>query len=371
MAFGSSVWVAWRFALAKVADPRTRVLIVVAFATAPAALYPLLYDVHPNVVAVPFVMLTLFGFATDRVRLVILAGVAASLLREDVALALVIFGLLNLRTRTKQAVPLIVIGLSAMVLWLALPRGPSFGYGIFYGYIDPSHPVETLARIPGVVWAGGLLVLWAIAVFLPWIISRGLDWRPLLVVLVAGAPYLLAESAIAKTVAFQYWALAPVFLFAAAVHTGATVVGVRRTAFGMFTALAFLGGPFVTGLLGSGGFGLTDLERVIAERRPLVVAAHRAVSCIDPDATVAMMSQLTPLTGHFREVRLLPAPFEDLTGEAGDVMQQADPDLEPTFLLANEIPSAATAYTRSPSNPLVWYREDVESSAIERCLMSS
>jgi hypothetical protein len=214
-------------------------------------------------------------------------------------------------------------------------------------------------------------VLWAIAVFLPWIISRGLDWRPLLVVLVAGAPYLLAESAIAKTVAFQYWALAPVFLFAAAVHTGATVVGVRRTAFGMFTALAFLGGPFVTGLLGSGGFGLTDLERVIAERRPLVVAAHRAVSCIDPDATVAMMSQLTPLTGHFREVRLLPAPFEDLTGEAGDVMQQADPDLEPTFLLANEIPSAATAYTRSPSNPLVWYREDVESSAIERCLMSS
>jgi hypothetical protein len=114
-----------------------------------------------------------------------------------------------------------------------------------------------------------------------------------------------------------------------------------------------------------------ELAWEISARRSLVDYSHRAIPCIDEEATVAMISNLTPLTGQFRDVWALPHPFEALVfrhGEVEGIVRAAEPNTKPDVVLALELPSSARGYTRSAVNPLVWIKGGTVPSDLETCL---
>lgn len=367
-AFGASVFVAWRLAGLTVPDRVVRGMLVAAYATAPAALFALLFDVHGNVMAVPFVMTTLYGLIAGRPAWTVAGGIGACLLREDAAFAVLLIGLAYSRRGQRYALVLAMAAVICLAVWRLLPIGP--GYANSYGYVDLNDPLGTLSRIPGVVWSHGAVVFLPIVVLYPWVVMRRMDWRPLAVLAAISIPYLLAASPNLKVISFHYWVLAPVLMFAAVVTQAARATSRTKLAFVLAAALLLVEGPFVTAQLGPAGPSIYRLADQISARSSFVRASHAAIRCIDPNSTVALPIEASPLTGHFVDVRVLPHPFEPLVGTDGRtsrVMRPAE-STRPDFLITAYLPAVVTGYTRSSVNHLVWARGGEVPVELERCL---
>jgi hypothetical protein len=286
---------------------------------APAFLFPLFFDIHANIVALPFVLMAAYGFR-HRPNLAVIGGWLAAFSREDVAAVMVLLGLLHWKTTQGKLVA--GGGLFAIFGWL-LARSSTDGYAGLYGWIDQP------SRIFEVVWADGLVLLVVVALTLPWAFFD-LDWRYVSLAVAAAAPYVLVDSLPTASVGFQYYAL-PVTLIVAAVKLGS-----RRPVQVMTIAvLGILGGPFLTGILGPGGVTIPNLVQGIGERSTFISQAHEAIAWL-PDQPASIPTELSPLTGHLDEVYIFPHPFQPLTLTHGDqvrISRQATP-IRPQYVLA-------------------------------------
>jgi hypothetical protein len=374
MAYGVSVFLASRVIATNVSDPQLRKLLVISYALAPALLFAVFFDVHGNVLAAPFLMLCIWGLVSNRSTLTVAGGLGASLLREDTALLVLALGLLYARRRGKAWMVLVGAGLFSLIGWQLLRRPGLAGYGLFYGYVDPKQPMTALGAILSRVWSDGLLALLAIAVLLPWLLIARLRWRPLVALLLTGAPLLMADSLLAHSAGFHYWSNAPGLMLMASVSGRVSAAPARRSAAGILTLLMLTGGPLVTGLLGPGGAVAPQVVGSAWTHRGSIMIAHQAIGCLSPEKTVALTTELSPLTSHIRQVYLLPHPFEDLTGTHGEetvTLRNADKQARPDYLLTSHPPSEARDYLQSSINPLVWAADDLLLAQAESCLSNA
>jgi hypothetical protein len=271
------------------------------------------FDIHPNVVAIPFLLMAIHGFRQNP-RLAMIGGFLAALGREDVAAIVIALGLIHWSSLAGKV--LVVAGTMNLGFWL-LMRRQSSATGILYGWLDSP------ARIGEVIWADGLLILPLIALTVPWVFFP-LDKRYVALAGLASLPWILADSPIASTTGFHYWAL-PVSLMAASVRPGVK----KPIHSAVFAALGLAFGPFGFGFLSIGPSTIPRLATEIRQRLPYVLEAHRAISVV-PNVPISVSTELSPLTGHLSEVYILPHPFEPLYGTHGEVVVRTRPALDVT-----------------------------------------
>jgi hypothetical protein len=290
-----------------------------AYAMAPAFIFPLFFDIHANIVALPFVLMAAYGFR-HRPNLAVIGGLMAAFSREDVAAVIVLLGLLHWKTSEGKLVA--GSGLLSLVGWWLTRSGTG-------GYLSIGGWSAELGRVFGAIWGDGLLLLVVVALTLPWAFFD-LDWRYVFLAAVASAPYVLDDSLLRSSVGFHYYAL-PVTLMLAAVKPGS-----RRPVQVMTIAvLGILGGPFLTGILGPGGVTIPNLAQGIENRSAFIAEAHEAIAWL-PDQPASIPTEMTPLTGHLDVVYIFPHPFEHLTHTHGDQVRISRPamPIRPEYVLA-------------------------------------
>jgi hypothetical protein len=129
----------------------------------------------------------------------------------------------------------------------------------------------------------------------------------------AALPYFIADSSLAHTVAYHYWALPVTMMFAAIMSPAEN----RNPYVPAFILVGLIGGPFGIGWLGPGGVTIASLASQFRDQRAYIDEAHRAIGGL-PNTSVALTSELTPHTGHLDQVYVLPHPFHPLTATHGD-----------------------------------------------------
>ena len=363
LAYGVSMLLVWRLIQGSSFGRSERGLLLVGYAFAPALLFPLLFDVHSNVIAAPFLVLVLDGLIHDRRREALLAAIAAVGLREDVALLVGVLAVLYFPERRWSVVRLGVPAGLALIGWRIASIGtPRTGYTVFYGYLsidrgsaDLPSILEGLAKA---VWADGYILLWLLAVLLPWVFWRPLGARPIVALFIAGFPYLAANSLLAKSVGFHYWALTPALMVAAVIEKGSMRLSrARWMMFVTWLGVVLLGGPIGFGTLGPGGTTVASIARGSTERSDVIKTAHEALACVPRGQSAALISQLTPLSGHLSEVHLLPHPFAPVSLRHGRVeleLAVVNP-VWPEWVIGSDLPEAAQGhYELVTPNPMLW-----------------
>jgi hypothetical protein len=350
-----------------------RKLLTAAYALAPALTFPLLFDSHSNVMAVPFIVLLVDALIFDRPRQGLLAAIAAVGFREDVILLVVALAVVYARRRQWVWVRLGVPAAIAAVGWrFTTPGRPDTMLEIFFGYLRPYWESQdflgALSEMADRLWAGGLVALLAIAIVFPWIVVGRLGPRPLMALILAGSHYLLADSLLTKTAGFQYWALAPALMVASAVDGGGSGGSkARYQALGASIVIGTMAGPLAFGTLGPGGVTVASVLRTADSNAPLIEPAHRAIGCVPIDDLVAVISEVTPLMGQFPRVQLLPHPFEHAALVHGTEIRElplVNP-AKPDWVISPSLPSSAqSSYDQVESIPLLWRRNSPTPSRV-------
>jgi hypothetical protein len=363
--YGASVVCVWRVLERASIDHLGRKLLTAAYAFAPALTFPLLFDSHSNVMAVPFIVLLMEALIFDRPRQGLLAAIAAVGFREDVTVLVaalaIVYAKRNSWVWARLGIPVVI----ATVGWrITTPGRPDTMLEIFYGYLGPYWESQDFAgaisAMIDMLWSDGLVGLLVIAILFPWVVLGRLGTRPLIALGLAGSHYLLADSLLTKTAGFQYWALAPALMVASVVEAGRTQWSKARfRAFGASIVIGILAGPLAFGTLGPGGVTVASVLRNAGRNAPLITPAHRAIACVPDDDLVAVISELTPLTGQFPSVQLLPHPFERAALVHGTEIRELPMvnSAKPDWVVAPSLPlSARPSYDQVEGIPLLWRR---------------
>jgi hypothetical protein len=346
-------------------DDVGRKLLTAGYAFSPALTFPLLFDSHSNVMAVPFVVLLVDSLISDRPREGLFAAIAAVGFREDVILLVAALAVVYAKRRPWVWVRLGIPAAVASLGWrITTPGRPDTILEIFFGYLRPFWESRdfagALSEMADKLWSDGLVGLLAIAVLFPWVVMGRLGMRPLAALILAGSHYLLADSLLTKTAGFQYWALAPPLMVASVVEGGRRQWSrPRYLAMGASIALGTMAGPLAFGILGPGGVTVASVLRNADRNAPLIEPAHRAISCVPVDDLVAVISELTPLTGQFPRVQLLPHPFERAALVHGTEIRELPLSnvSKPDWVISPSLPSSArSSYDQVEGVPLLWRR---------------
>lgn len=365
IAYGTSIYFAWRFLARSHLSLTDRRLLLAAFALAPALTFSLFWDFHANVLAVPFMILLLDGLVFDRPGQALVAAIGASGFREDVAILVLVLAVVFGRRRPWAYLRLGVPAALCLSFWRLAAGEATVGYGTFYGYIADAATtggvLRVAVRVLETIWADGFLLVLAISVLFPWLLLSGVGLRPLVALAAAGFPYLAADSLIAKSVGFHYWVLAPALMLASVIdHTPTEGSQSRRFAFGVFLVFIVFAGPFGYGTLGPGGQTVSAIVRGSADRARTIELVHEGLACIGSEDTVSLMPEALALTGHLKSVHLLPHPFAPIVWQSGEVRTRFDvinPNW-PDWVVGSELPAAAQSqYSHVDGNPMVWSRQ--------------
>ena len=365
LCYGGSILCVWRMLQRTSIDDQGRKLLTVAYALAPTLTFPLLFDSHSNVMAVPFVVLLVDALIFDRPRQGVLAAIAAVGFREDVILLVVALAVVYARRRHWVWVRLGVPAAIAAVGWrVTTPGRPDTMLEIFFGYLRPYWESQdflgVLSEMADRLWSDGLVALLAIAVLFPWIVVGHLGTRPLAALILAGSHYLIADSLLTKTAGFQYWALAPALMVASVADGGGSEPSkARYQALGASIVIAAMGGPLAFGTLGPGGVTVASVLRTADSNAPLIEFAHRAINCVPINDLVAAISEVTPLMGQFPRVQLLPHPFEQGALVHGTEIRKlplVNP-AKPDWVISPSLPSSAlSSYDHVDGIQFLWRR---------------
>lgn len=373
-AFVISVLVASRLIRESI-EARDRVLVLVAYATAPAILFAVFFDFHANVLALPLVMLTLYGLSTKRDGLAIASSLVMVLAREDVAILALLIAIAEVRRNRRYTMVVAPAAMLALAGWalVTLEGMRSTGVTSLYSYIEMGDPTGSLTRMVGVVWAGGLLVFLLVTVLVPWLVARPLASRYLVVLLISSLLYLLADFPLTKTITVHYYVMAPPLLLTAVCQGRGRIFGRRRRLWVVGTMLGLVGGPLVTGLYGPESQEV--VFRTIGEihaNQQAIRATHLAIGCLPTESSLATTSAVTPLVPHFQAVQLLPYPFEpfsQLEEEGVALVPIGVPAEHPDYLVTDNAPLAARAlYTRSDLNEVLWSKAPQVPAGVDQCL---
>lgn len=301
---GAAIWFARRL---------TDGWIATAYALTPALMAAYFFDIHANVISLPFLLMCVYGFRHSP-KLAVIGGWLAAMGREDVALVILFIGLFHFRTLAGK---LVVLGaVPNLVLWYF--NRQEIVYNLYWGWFDEP------GRIFEVVWQDGLFLLSALALLIPWTFFK-LDWRYVALALLISVPWWLADSPIPSTTGFQYWAL-PVTLMLCAVRPERKPVQMAS-----FAGLGLVMGPLGLGLL---SFGPPSIPEMVGEIDWTgAQQAHSELARVD--GSVSLPASMTPLSGHIREVYIYPHPFEPLYHYSGDraFLAKEPIDVQPDYVI--------------------------------------
>jgi len=367
-----AVWITYSRCHQHVADRWARWLIPTAVALHPAVLYGVLYDVHAGVIALPIAALFTFGIVEQRRTIVLGAGLALTLFREDLAVVAVMTSLINLG-RVSRRVALVVATTGIAIVAAFLVRSGSGSPGTFslFGYVDIGDPLNTLVRAFSYLTEGGWVIAVIIVLLTPWIFIAVPAWRlavpPILVV----APLMFAASPVGRSLAFHYYAFIPVALAAATVdrlRIGQSIGHRRRVVATGLTAAWAIAGPLGLSMLAR-EYTQNSIPQIIEAQRAngeVARSLRAAIPCVAETGPLSVDGRVLPYLGNRHDVRLLPHPFEKLTFSTGlGVIPILDPEpsLRPVALITQLPPaSVASTYVRDAVVDVVWWRKDAVGS---------
>ena len=161
---GMTAWPLFRLSREKLPTPWVGVLLVAALFLYPALHHQNLADFHGIALATPIVMLALYALLTRRDGLLLVAVLLMVLVREDVALVIIMMGLYAFLVQRRRRFGLFLSGLgiaaSAVLILALIPafRGQgAFFYDHYYSYLGDSpfamvrtvftQPREVLSRV--------------------------------------------------------------------------------------------------------------------------------------------------------------------------------------------------------------------------------
>jgi len=368
-AIGVALLLLWQLLKESRLPVTTAVLLLAAAALHPALLYAGLFDVHANVLALPFLVVLLKGIIRERSSWTVVGGVGASLLREDVALFVLLLVLINHR-RIQRRVLFSLAGFSVALIavWMYLAGGASTGAASMFGYVDLQEPVDSVVKAWGYFSEGGIVLSVLLVLVTPWIFFGKPSWRVLLPGIAVSLPLLFAATPVTRVLAFHYYAAIPIIAAAsfADVAKEIRLSGSRRFIIsGLVIAWTALG-PLGASSLTSEYTG-NSLQQVLdAAGRPSFDPdlLRAAVHCTNGADDIAVESRVTPWVGQRARVYLLPHPFEDLFFRSGlglVPMRSADPTARPQAVITSDPLPVPSEYVQDETNRYVWWRPPAES----------
>lgn len=157
-----TAWPLYRLARERLSSPWAGILLVGALFLYPPLLYQTLADFHGIALATPLAMLAFYALLTHRDRLLIAAVTLMFLVREDVALVVMLIGIYAFVIQRRYRFGLTLAALGSVVfgalIWQIIPafRGAGkFFYNQYYGYLgsSPATLVSTVILEPRTVMA--------------------------------------------------------------------------------------------------------------------------------------------------------------------------------------------------------------------------
>lgn len=331
VAVGLSIPVAWRLARRRLASTRAAWVLTIAYATAPMLLFAVWADFYPSLLATPFFLLLIEAIEEGRGRRAVLAGGAAALAREDVALLVLVAALVYVRVIPRHLGALAAVAAAVIAAARVVAGGPQYFTTLAYDYVDPAAPFATLGAAVAALWSGGRLVTLLVTAALPWIGFGGMALRPLAIAVLGHLPYLLAAVTTTKSPGYHYYFLVPALAYWAVLqaHRGRPV---RRGVLPAgAVALALVVGPSGWGAVAPGIPTVAGVVRTATVDRVAISAAHSALQCIPGGAVQALDSSLVPFAGDRARVRMWPDPFGPLLIQVGDATSRLPGSGDPTL----------------------------------------
>lgn len=320
------------YLLARRRGPQWAALIVAAlYLLYPSLQWTALFDLHPEVVATPLLLLAFWAADSRRHKTFALATAVALLCREDVAVAVGLMGavfLLERRWRlggVTAAAGAATLLIDTAVQKVANPNGLSVMESR-YGYLghSPSEVIHNLFVTPVATFGGTHLGLNAALMLLGFVAPVAVMLAARWTRLVATVPFfvmnLLAASPMQRTIYFHYGFLVTVFIFAAAADGAGRLARLRtvpRTAtFGAVLVIAVAAFPFTSpfgdvGYRGDGAWGRpASVSRQLAMTFPdgFQQDARSALALVG-DGSVSASANLLPQLAARKEVYMFPNPY--------------------------------------------------------------
>ncbi len=344
IALAAGAFPLFRLALRTTGQPLFAALLAVGYLLHPALFTMLLFDFHPVLLAVPFLLWAMEAMEDGRWRSFAVAAVGAAMCKEEVALAIAclsLYGIIVKRYRWAWW------GLVVSIVWLwavlkimaHLSGGEKSAYlalyarwgetplGILWGIL--SRPLEALqalifcqghATAPGVY---PLLLLTPFAffpLFAPEVLLFGLPNYALIA---------LNERVTMRELGYQYASLLIPWLAFASVSAVGRLVrwGAELTPFQRRQWYGLLALTWVVCVgFGAYRYGPPVIQRFNSDRLPLEEARRIAAFIqrnIPPDASVSAPTTFVPLLAHRRFVYLFPNPFQQVAfGPSVEALKQ-------------------------------------------------
>jgi len=351
IALAAGAFPLYRLTIRKTQHEWVAVFVATGYLLHPALFTMLLFDFHPVLLSVPFVLWAMDAVDSGRVVHFIVGACCAALCRQDVAIPLAGISMYGIFVRKRHwAWGALIFSfawfLVTMKIMAYLSNTEQSAYlslydrwgktltGIIWGII--THPIEVIksltlchgyAQTPGIY---PLLLVMPYALF-PLLAPEVLIWGLPSYALIA-----LSERPVMREIGYQYGALIlPWLTFASALawerllRWGKNLTVSLRRRWEVILALTWI--SCVT--LGACHYGLPVIQRFMRDTLPPEEA--RAIATflykhIPPNASVSVPTNLVPLLAHREHVYLFPNPFYQVVfGPSVNAVKQ---QMKPQFL---------------------------------------
>lgn len=318
LAVAASIPIVWRAADVASASPSTARLVLAAYITAPSLMFAVWNDFHSSILAVPFLALAVDGTVRGR-RWPFVVGLAgAALAREDMAVTAVLIAMAAVELPRRWRLEGGVVPLISLVAWRVTRGGPAPFLEASYPYLDADGLGAAVSGAAAAVWADGQFAFFGLLIGIPWIFFGRIAWRPVVVAVLAHAPYLASGFYNTKSVASHYylaWPILGVWAVLAARNAGrrpeVVVAGI---------VVSIVIGPLGLGLaLPTADTAPQVVERYLADRvafdesRAFVESTVRRCATAD---SVSATKEVLPYVRH-PHVEMFPSPFRAIVMASG------------------------------------------------------
>lgn len=315
----------WRIAVRHRAT--TPLLHQAAFLSAPLVLFAAWNDFHPSVLAAPFLVVFFDRIRGGNEQALLVAGCAAALLREDVALVVLLGLLIFPRLSWQRLLVALVAGIGVAA---SLRLG---GRGWFSEATAYLRSGDLLPSLLDEVWDGGaLLWIWPGAL-IPWVFVARPAARYLMVAVVFSLPLLVIDLPVLQDLRHHYYFPMAAPLAVGAVHGRPWPVATPRVGVAALAVALFLG-PLGAAAAGDRVAPAWVVVGASIRNGAEIAAVHEWIDQVDPGESVSAATFTVPFL-RADEVRMWPSPFRDLVLRVSpQPIVQADPSAEVTDVVA-------------------------------------
>ncbi|NOY55081.1 MAG: DUF2079 domain-containing protein [Actinobacteria bacterium] len=319
----------WRIAVR--GGSRRPLLHLLGFLLAPVVVGAVWSDFHVSVLAAPFLVLMLDGLHTGADRRVLWAGSAAALMREDIALV-VLIAILVWRPSPRMWPLIILAGLS--VAGGVLLGGPNWFVESGTRYLGATDtPIRSALAV---AWDSGRLLPLVLFLVMPWVFLGHIGWRSWAVATVLFIPLAFLDLPVLDHVGSHYYLPLGIVLAVGAARGGERFVPSLRWVSYAAVALALVVGPLVFGISGYQDVPAWRVAKVAMQDASSVASVHAWVNSLALGESVSAVNSLVPWIEATDGVWVWPSPLRDVVfaKQAQTPIVRADPSAWVTDVIA-------------------------------------